>query len=333
MIFLNYEIIDCIDAGTEFCPCHLAEAGECILCSQCQGKHFCDCVNWKGVCIYQELKNNGNVAKKPRQTYICNVEKLEKYNEELICIKFKAPHKLTLDLVYPGSFVFVRTDENFYFDIPISIMEADVDSDIISMLVEIRGIKTKKLLSMDEKCTITIRGPYWNGAFGLKNINSMKNKNCLVLARGIGMAPMIPVLRKLKNENNKVSLVIDKEPYNDIPVKDLIEKYEPNYEEMNLLNQGKLSEEAKELILRKIKDENIELIHCAGADILTYTLLDFLDSTGNRNVKVSCCNNAKMCCGEGVCGSCTARFSGHKVKRLCKVQADPRNIFEGRRFI
>ena len=24
------ETIDCIDAGTEFCPCHLAEKGECI---------------------------------------------------------------------------------------------------------------------------------------------------------------------------------------------------------------------------------------------------------------------------------------------------------------
>lgn len=40
-----------------------------------------------------------------------------------------------------------------------------------------------------------------------------------------------------------------------------------------------------------------------------------------------------MCCGEGVCGSCTARFAGHKVKRLCKVQTDPRNIFKERRFI
>ena len=25
------ETIDCIDAGSEFCPCHLAESGECIL--------------------------------------------------------------------------------------------------------------------------------------------------------------------------------------------------------------------------------------------------------------------------------------------------------------
>jgi len=40
-----------------------------------------------------------------------------------------------------------------------------------------------------------------------------------------------------------------------------------------------------------------------------------------------------MCCGEGICGACTARFSGHKVKRFCKEQADPRAIFEGRRFI
>ena len=45
------ETIDCIDAGSEFCPCHLAESGECILCSQLQGSHFCDCLNWKGVCI------------------------------------------------------------------------------------------------------------------------------------------------------------------------------------------------------------------------------------------------------------------------------------------
>ena len=75
------------------------------MCSQCQGKHFCDCVNWKGVCIYQELRNNGNVAKTPRKTYVCNVEKLDKYNNELISIKFKAPHKLTLDLIYPGSYI------------------------------------------------------------------------------------------------------------------------------------------------------------------------------------------------------------------------------------
>ncbi|MNO98993.1 hypothetical protein D3C76_907540 [compost metagenome] len=61
--------------------------------------------------------------------------------------------------------------------------------------------------------------------------------------------------------------------------------------------------------------------------------MNFLDTIKADDVSLSCCNNSKMCCGEGVCGSCTARFAGHVVKRLCKVQSDPRNIFEGRRFI
>ena len=60
------EYANCIDCGTEFCPCKLAETGECILCSQLQGEHFCDCLNWNGVCIYQELYNNGMKAKKGR---------------------------------------------------------------------------------------------------------------------------------------------------------------------------------------------------------------------------------------------------------------------------
>lgn len=98
---------------------------------------------------------------------------------------------------------------------------------------------------------------------------------------------------------------------------------------MNLINKGEISNEAKEVI----KNRQWDLIHCAGADILTYKLIEYLNDLKDEATKVSCCNNAKMCCGEGVCGSCTARFAGHKVKRLCKVQSDPRKIFEDRRFI
>ena len=34
------ENIDCIDAGTEYCPYKLAESGECLLCSQLMVVHF-----------------------------------------------------------------------------------------------------------------------------------------------------------------------------------------------------------------------------------------------------------------------------------------------------
>lgn len=327
------EAVDCIDAGTEFCPCHLAESNECILCSQLQGSCFCDCLNWNGVCIYHEFINNGSKAKEGRKTYNCLVKKKVLYQNDVLLIKFKAPHKLAIDLVRPGSFIFIRTNENVYFDVPISILESNIETNIITIMIEIRGIKTKKLLDIKEGGEITIRGPYWNGVFGLKNLDKQVNNNVLVIARGIGMAPMMPVIRKLSLNNNNINLILDKAPYTDNYVQEYLSEYDVNVIEESVLDKGQLTDEVKVLIKSYIKDKNVNYIHIAGADILTVKIIDYLDKIQGEDIKLSCCNNIKMCCGEGVCGSCTARFSGHRVKRFCKVQADPRNVFEGRRFI
>ena len=328
------EIVECIDSGTEFCPCKLAEAGECIVCSQLQGGCFCDCLNWKGVCIYHEFINNGSKAKEGRKTYNCLVKKVELYERDLLLIKFEVPHKLAIDLVKAGSFIFIRPDENnIYFDVPISILDSDIDKNILTIMIEIRGIKTKNLLNIKEGNTITIRGPYWNGVFGLNNLNSQSNNNVLVLARGIGMAPMIPVIRKLHQNNNNITLILDNTPYKNNYVKEYLQDYDVNIINEVLIDKGDISDEAKVLIKNLIYENNTNYIHIAGADILSVKLIDYLNSIDRKDIKLSCCNNIKMCCGEGICGSCTARFSGHRVKRFCKVQTEPRKVFEGRRFI
>ena len=298
-----------------------------------QGSHFCDCLNWKGVCIYQELHDNGNKAKEQRKTYTCKVCEKISYPDDVLLIKFEAPHKLAIDLARPGSFIFIRSEENVYFDVPISILESDIETNIISIMIEIRGIKTKQLLNIESGGNITIRGPYWNGVFGLKNIRKQKNNEALVIARGIGMAPMMPVINRLVENGNTVTLLLDKQPFKEIYVSEWLDKLNIVPQEMNLIEKGELSPEGKVAIKSIVKYNNISLIHIAGADILTYSVIDFLDSLDRKDIDLSCCNNFKMCCGEGICGSCTARFSGHRVKRFCKVQASPRGIFEGRRLI
>lgn len=298
-----------------------------------QGSHFCDCLNWKGVCIYQELHDNGNKAKEQRKTYTCKVCEKILYPDDVLLIKFEAPHKLAIDLARPGSFIFIRSEENVYFDVPISILESDIETNIISIMIEIRGIKTKQLLNIESGGNITIRGPYWNGVFGLKNIRKQKNNEALVIARGIGMAPMMPVINRLVENGNTVTLLLDKQPFKEIYVSEWLDKLNIVPQEMNLIEKGELSPEGKVAIKSIVKYNNISLIHIAGADILTYSVIDFLDSLDRKDIDLSCCNNFKMCCGEGICGSCTARFSGHRVKRFCKVQASPRGIFEGRRLI
>ena len=289
-------------------------------------------MNWKGVCVYQELYNNGNKAKEGRKTYDCTVTEVTNYDDKVIMINFKAPHKLVLDLVKPGSYIFIRTDENNYFDIPISIMNSDIDNDILTVAVEMRGVKTNRLLNTKENENIVIRGPYWNGVFGLKNIKAQNNKKVLVLARGIGLAPMMPVIRRLISKGNKVTAALDIEPFSENFADKFLQEYDLEIKEKVLIEKGKLTEYAK-VIIRDSLNDGANYIHIAGADILTYDVIDYLKEIGRDDVTLSCCNNFKMCCGEGICGACTARFSGHKVKRFCKEQADPRAIFEGRRFI
>ncbi|NLP29134.1 MAG: sulfide/dihydroorotate dehydrogenase-like FAD/NAD-binding protein [Clostridia bacterium] len=327
---MNYEVTDCIDAGTEFCPCHLAEVGQCILCSQLSGKTFCDCINWKGVCIYQEYVWNGEKAKSQRKTYFCKVLEKKVIEEKLIIFTLLTTHKIAQDLIHPGSYIFMRsTKSTQFYDAPMSIMDVNTEENWIKVAMEIKGIKTKTIASVEENENILIRAPFWNGIFGLRNVYTARDGVSLIVARGIGQAPMVPVLRKLYSNGNKLIVVLDKANYKNTFVEEYLSKYDCKVINCNTLDKGQITEEVKEIIDRAIEEEKINLVHCNGADILNLKIVEYV----NDRVKTSCCNNARMCCGEGVCGSCSARYKGQVVKRLCKVQTEPKKLFEGRRLI
>jgi hypothetical protein len=86
---MAYEAVDCVDAGTDYCPCYLAETNNCLICSQLQGKVFCDCINWKGVCIYQEFVWNGNKMKEPRENVPVSILEKRFINENILFLKLK----------------------------------------------------------------------------------------------------------------------------------------------------------------------------------------------------------------------------------------------------
>lgn len=327
---MDYEKKDCIDAGSEYCPCHLSETGDCILCSQLSGKTFCDCINWKGVCIYQEYILNENKAKEGREECLCKIMKKEMPEDNLYIFTLHATRKLVHDLSYPGSFIFIRNpDTTSYYDTPISIMEADTEENTIKMAIEMKGIKTKKICELKEDNKILVRGPFWNGVLGLKNVYKAKEGVSILVARGIGIAPAIPVLKKLYSNGNKVISIIDKTPFKDNFAKEYFKMCNSEILECKMFEAGELTDEFKAILNQIVKVENVNLIHCAGPDILIYKMLDVVDD----KINFSSCNNSKMCCGEGVCGTCSTRYKNRVVKRLCKVQVDPKFVFKERRLI
>ncbi|WP_097025720.1 sulfide/dihydroorotate dehydrogenase-like FAD/NAD-binding protein [Clostridium peptidivorans] len=328
---MNYEVRDCIDAGTEYCPCHLAESGECILCSQLRGETFCDCINWKGVCIYQEFVWNGSKAKEGRKEIECTLLNKRMIYNDLVEFTLDVSHKMAKDLSAPGTFVMLRNPQNEHFySTPISIMESNTEENKIKVVVEIKGVKSKALNDTKEGEKLLLKGPLFNGVLGLKNLSKLKDGTAIIVARGIGQAPIIPILKKLYTSGNKVYVILDSKPFEGVFIEEYLNFYNAELIQCNVINEnGQLTSEFKNIILDIIKNENVGLVHSSAADIVNYNVVNLIGET----IDFSCCNNAKMCCGEGVCGSCSTKNKYFNIERSCKLQIDPRNILEGRKLL
>ncbi|WP_123053368.1 sulfide/dihydroorotate dehydrogenase-like FAD/NAD-binding protein [Clostridium sp. JN-1] len=317
----------CIDAGSIYCPCHLAETLDCVHCSQLSGDEFCNCKDWCGVCIYEKYLSNGSTASKLRETYKCSILKKEIFQNNLCIFKLSVPQSLAKELIYPGSFVFLRTMDSLnYYDVPISVMESDIDSYTLKIVIKVNGTKTKKLFELNEGDELLLRGPFSNGIMGLLNINKAKNGTSIIAAREIGIVPSILVMKKLYSNGNKIISLIDSKS-NPSVYKKYFEDCNSEIINCTILDHGNLTEEFKSTISKILDENTVNLIHCGGPDIMIYQIIKSID----KSINLSCCNNSKMGCGEGICGSCTKHYEGDIVKRLCKVQIDPRDLFKDRR--
>lgn len=321
---MSYESIDCVDAGTDYCPCYLAETNNCIICSQLQGKEFCDCINWKGVCIYQEYIWNGSKGKQIRESLSVNVIEKNEINEKVLFLKLKVSKTLARELNQPGSYIFIR-DEKYpqFFDVPMSVMYSDETDGMIDLLIQIRGIKTKVLNKIGE--TLKIRAPYWNGVIGLKNLKAVAGQNCLIVARGISQAPSVLVAKKLKASNNNIKVLLDEGSSGTSYSKKYYEKLGCDIIKAEILKNKIFDETARQIIKNIIRDFNIKFIFSGGSDIIHKEILNIIKETDDK-ILFACTNNANICCGEGICGSCSIRLKDRRSIKACKAQVDPNDL-------
>jgi len=331
------QVQNCIDAGTEYCPCYLAETGDCLMCSQLQGKTFCDCRDWQGVCIYREYVANRSRMKEKRESRICRILEKEEISAEVTILKIQVSRTLAREMNQPGAYVFLRNPQaDQYFDAPMSVLAVDEREAAIEIAVQIKGAKTKVLnersVLSDGSAGVLLRGPYWNGVLGLRLIKGLRLERALLLTRGIGQAPAVAVAKKLIQGGNKVTVFVD-------PGRsglDLSERYfrklgcateeiSPLFDTKNLT----LAEEAREYLKRRIKEEGYRLLFSSGPDKMHEGIGRLLLAEA-PDVSLACSNGARLCCGEGICGSCQTRTSDGTRVKSCKSQLEPIEIFAGR---
>ncbi|WZL74929.1 sulfide/dihydroorotate dehydrogenase-like FAD/NAD-binding protein [Clostridiaceae bacterium 35-E11] len=317
------ENLKCIDAGSEYCPCYLAETNDCIVCSQLSGKSFCDC-NWNGVCIYQEYFWCGNKKKNHREISEAKIIQKKEMTEQVTILKLKTTQALARKLKHPGSYIFIRdVHKPVFFDVPMSIMKADENKGEIEIAVHVLGPKTKSLIACSN--TVLIKGPYWNGILGFKDLKNMTEKKALLIARGISLAPSLLTVQYLLKNKNNVTFIMDSGKINHIFIDDYIKDLDIEKVVLNLRDQGE-----RKIMTEILKNGNYDLVYSGGSDRLHGMIANEIKNLGMQTKHIIT-NNSEMCCGEGICGACSYQSRNGKVIKMCKTQLGAKDVLEGRK--
>ena len=184
-----------------------------------------------------------------------SITKKEIIEKDSTLITVATTHKLASDLTHPGSFVFMRNPKCMqYYDAPISIMESNTEENFIKVAIELKGTKTRSINALNVGEKVLIRGPFWNGILGLKNIYNAKKGNSLIIIRGIGQAPALPVLKKLYANENKITVILDNRPFENILISKEMLEYGCSMIQCKMIERGELTLEFKEILAKTLEE-------------------------------------------------------------------------------
>lgn len=310
---------ECVDAGSENCPCYLALTNDCMTCTRLKGLDYCDC-NWVGVCIYNEFIWNNKKAKNPREEIETKIINKKMFDEQIVVFELETSKYLSQRFKYPGTYIFVRSpDDHAMYDVPISIMSVDSERDRIHLAIKIISAKTKKIASADK--TLIIRGPYRNGILGLNKVKNAVGGKMLVLCKSMGTAPAVNFI-KYYNESSKIDLIADINRLSYNFARDYLKNCKAQVRYLNFKDLNDL-----EFIKSLVKQKKYDGIVLFTSDKYI-SIFDELLKSVDENQEYAVVNNFNICCGEGICGSCSVTTKDGKVVKMCKCQMNGKEVLK-----
>lgn len=312
----------CIDINSPYCPCLLAETNNCVFCSHLQGKSTCDC-NWTGICVLYEKHwqepqkcHEGGERKIVRTEVETCYEIIKQINNNVYQLEFSLPEELAISLDKVGTFVFIRrsNDPDFYH-FPVGVMK--VKRNKVQVVVETIGPKSRRILS-GSNTSLFIRGPYFNGVLGQPWIDNTENSKILLVAGGMGQAPALSIAAKLVKNNNDVMAILAPGHIGKVFIDNELEEIGVKVEIVSSMRRIGLD-------LLSSLFSKYDLVVSAGPDEQHYSVIDAMQRAG-VNLPMAATNNAKMCCGEGICGSCQKETINQGIVRTCKTQINFKDI-------
>ena len=229
----------------------------------------------------------------------------KQFSDKVFLFEIEAP--LIAKSRKAGNFVIVRVGNNGE-RIPLTIADADKEKGTITIVVQKVGLSSSKLCALQEGEYITdVVGP-------LGNPTHIENFGTVICAGGgVGVAPMLPIIRALKAAGNRVLSVIAGRSKDLVILEDEVRGSSDQL--IIMTDDGSKGEKGVVTvgIEKLINQEHIDRVFAIGPPIMMKFCCLL---TQKYNIPTDVSLNTIMVDGTGMCGACRLSIGG-KTKFVC----------------
>ena len=227
------------------------------------------------------------------------------FSEKVVKLEVEAP--LIAKARKPGNFVIVRVGEKGE-RMPLTIADANLERGSITLVVQMMGVSSRKLCALEVGDFITdLVGPLG------KPTHIEKVGTVLACGGGVGVAPLLPIVRAFKEAGNRVVSVIAGRNKDLVILEDEIRASSDEViimtDDGSYGKKGLITEGMEEVIKR----EKVDLAVTIGPAIM----MKFCEKlTRKYDIPTVASLNALMVDGTGMCGACRVTVGG-KTRFTC----------------
>jgi len=243
---------------------------------------------------------------------------------EIISKKLLAPSIYSMDILaprvakaaLPGQFIIVIVDEKGE-RIPLTICDSNAEKGIVNIVIQATGISTKKLV--DKKVGDYVRdfvGPLGKSSkFVHENIEELRNKKILFVGGGIGVAPIYPQAKWMKEKGIDFDVILGFRNRELVIMEDEFSQLTKNLfiatDDGSYGFHGMVTHAIEELVENQGRKYDLCII------IGPMIMMKFATMTTKKyNIASTVSLNPIMVYGTGMCGACRVTVGG-QTKFAC----------------
>ena len=216
---------------------------------------------------------------------------------------------LVIDKFIPGQFCIVMGKEDSE-RIPLTIYDTDKEKGVLYLIYQVAGASTLELSKIKSEL-FSVSGPLGNANEICNNPSEYKDKRIVYVAGGVGIAPVYPQVKYLKEHGINADVIYGARNKDLLLIMDKIESVSNHV--YYVTDDGSFGESG---FVTNVLEKNINNYDICVAIGPVIMMKNVALLTKKYNIKTIVSMNPLMVDGSGMCGACRCKVDG-KTKFAC----------------